>query len=192
MAADSPVKPDARSANGTPLFNRACAGCGKVSLVDRRRLKNRCLPCALRERNSTHGLSGHPLYMRLKNIEARCRYPSATNYKYYGGRGISVCREWLDDPRTFIRWAEENGYEPGLEVDGIDNDGNYEPNNCRLLDHRHNSQRRRGVKTTIEQASMVKALFRCGATVKEAAARSGVSYMSAWHIKSRPEVWSNA
>lgn len=143
-----------------------------------------------------HGLAArgklHPLYRLLKNIEARCRHPSATHYEYYGGRGITVCREWLDDPRTFVQWAMDNGWRSGLEVDRIDPNGNYEAGNCRITTHRLNSQRTRRIKTTIEQARYVKALLTGGASVKYAASEAGVTYMVAWHIKNSPDVWSNA
>lgn len=190
MAANIPSKPDARSANGTPLFKRACPDCGAVSLVDRRKLGKRCPPCAMKDR-ATHGLSTHPLYKLLKSIEGRCRYPSATNYAYYGGRGIKLCREWAENPPAFVEWVLSNGWRPGLEVDRIDVDGDYSPENCRLLTHKENSQRTRRIKTTPEQAARVKELLRTGASVKKCAASVGVPYMTAWHIKNSG-TWSNA
>jgi len=54
-------------------------------------------------------------------------------YKYsrYGGRGIKVCDQWLNDYGAFRDWALENGYNDGLTIDRIDNDAGYEPGNCR-------------------------------------------------------------
>ncbi len=182
-----------RSSNGTPLYRKVCA-CGAVSIVDKRKLGKPCLPCANRAR-STHGLAARgrtdPLYQLLKNMEARCRYPSVTYYRYYGGRGITVCREWLDDPRAFVAWATANNWKQGMEIDRIDPDGNYCPENCRIVTHQENSQRTRRIHTRPDQVQRVRASFRAGLSVKAAARAAGVSYMVAWHIKKSPGVWSN-
>lgn len=140
----------------------------------------------------TTGGKWHPLYRILKNIEARCLYPKATHYEYYGGRGISVCSEWRENPLLFVQWAEERGWKIGLDIDRIDGNGNYCPENCRLVTHQENSQRTSRIKTTIEQARTVKELLGRGMTLKETALSAGVTYMVAWHIKNTPGVWSNA
>lgn len=180
-----------RSSNGTPLYECICSSCGGVRLADYRKLGKRCHPCAMRERNTTHGLSSHPLYKLLKNIEVRCYYPSATNYEYYGGRGISVCDEWRNDPATFVKWTEGNGYSPGLEVDRIDNDGPYAPWNCRFVSHVANSQLRGNAKCDTQRARQVKNALASGSSVKAAAKAVGVPYMVAWHI-SKGHSWRDA
>jgi hypothetical protein len=60
----------------------------------------------------------------------RCNNPSAKAYPDYGGRGITVCREWQEF-NAFHEWAMSSGYRPGLSIDREDNDGDYSPNNCR-------------------------------------------------------------
>jgi hypothetical protein len=62
----------------------------------------------------------------------RCTQPHRKCYKKYGGRGISVCDEWAD-LNCFIEWAVNNGYQPDLTLDRRDNDGNYDPGNCRWV-----------------------------------------------------------
>ncbi len=66
-------------------------------------------------------------------MKSRCCNPNDTQYKNYGGRGISICDEWKNDPVAFIEWCKKSGWENGLVLDRIDNDGNYEPLNCRFV-----------------------------------------------------------
>jgi len=71
------------------------------------------------------------LKQTLINMKKRCYDQNTEYYKYYGGKGIIVCDEWLNDRKKFYEWALENGYEEHLTIDRKDPNGNYEPNNCR-------------------------------------------------------------
>lgn len=79
----------------------------------------------------THGYSQTNLYKVWNSMKQRCGNKNNSGYKDYGGRGISVCKEWADDAKVFCDWAIKNGYKQGLSIDRINNDGNYEPANCR-------------------------------------------------------------
>lgn len=183
-----------RDSRGTALYEKFCSLCGAASIVDKRRLNCVCKKCSGVSRR-THGLSVggklHPLYKLLIGIKARCDFKSATNYAYYGGRGITVCQEWRNDPLAFVSWAEKNGWDNSLEVDRIDVDGDYSPENCRLISHQENSQRTRRIKTTHSQVKDVRQFLADGLSIKDAAKKAQVTYMIAWHIKNSPGVWSN-
>lgn len=89
------------------------------------------------------------VYLRHKYADMiqRCYYPKYVSYSLYGGRGITVCDKWLKDPDAFIDWALSSGWRRGLELDRINGDGPYSPDNCRWSTHLEQQHNRR-YKTT--------------------------------------------
>lgn len=83
------------------------------------------------------------LARRYAAMKQRCYDSHSKQYKNYGGRGIKVCDEWLHSFKNYYEWCISHGYRKELEIDRIDNDGNYEPLNCRFVTRKENVNNRR-------------------------------------------------
>ena len=97
------------------------------------------------------------LYDTWKNMKRRCYDINNKRYDQYGGRGITVCKKWLDDYMNFRNWAMDNGYNDTLTIDRIDVNGNYEPSNCRwatMSEQQNNVTRNRILKYKGEEKTM--------------------------------------
>lgn len=138
------------------LYKCRC-DCGNIKIITAGDLKSgRVVSCGchvksflddLHEHNKIHGLSNDKLYHVWNGMMQRCYNPNCEAYKYYGERGISVCNEW-HDPKTFVQWAYSSGYNPKAKrgdctIDRINNDGNYEPLNCRWVNMKVQSSNKR-------------------------------------------------
>ncbi len=98
------------------------------------------------ERSTKHGLtcgSKPRLFIIWNDMKARCYNSNSINYSSYGGRGISICKEWLEDFSSFYRWAVKNDYSDDLTIDRIDNNGDYSPSNCQWITAEENKMKQR-------------------------------------------------
>lgn len=110
-----------------------------------------------------HGMTNTRLHRVWNAMKQRCGNPNNSAYKNYGARGINVCDEWngLHGFDSFAEWALKNGYAEELEIDRIDNNKGYSPDNCRFVSHRENMNNTRanryveidGVRMSLAEAA---------------------------------------
>lgn len=108
-----------------------------------------CGNCRFNVRGLKHGLSNNPLYKIYSGIRARCYNEKAGNYSNYGGKGVKMCEEWINNPQSFIDWAIENGWQEGLQIDkdkkAIEKGLKpllYSPEMCSILSDKENKNNR--------------------------------------------------
>lgn len=113
--------------------------CGNKKVIELYRVKkglSKSCGCLSREittkRNTKHGMRNHPAYDTYNGMMARCYNTNKKSYHHYGGRGIKVCDEW-HDIHKFLNWCDNNGFGKGNQLDRIDNEKGYSPDNCRFV-----------------------------------------------------------
>lgn len=135
---------------------RCWCSCGKEVVLTAAQLsRSICPSCGCYDLDVRHNMPNHlqhgdscvgrktRLYRIWCNMKARCYISSYTRFKNWGGRGITVCDEWKNSYETFRNWALAHGYEDNLTIDRINNDGNYEPSNCRWATYSQQAKNKR-------------------------------------------------
>ena len=150
------IKDAGRKEAGGVLWQCKC-DCGNEVVVETKYLNQghvQSCGCLKHDRqieaNTIHGKNHTRLYNVWVGMRQRCTDPKHKSYKNYGGRGISVCKEW-DEYLTFEQWALSNGYNSDAKygdctLDRIDVNGNYCPENCRWVDTKTQAQNKRNSK----------------------------------------------
>lgn len=134
-----------------------------------------------------HGLSHLPEYQIWKAMKGRCNNPNDRFYQRYGGRGISVCREWADSFNVFL---SDVGRRPNnlFQIDRINNDGDYKPGNCRWVSSAENVRNNSHTKLNKESVAKIKRLINSGLKNSSIAKDFGVSSGAINAIK-RGDTW---
>ena len=131
------IRRNGSTRDGKALWECSCE-CGKMVIVCGKELRNehtKSCGCLRKDKASechiTHGKTNTKLFLVWQEMRKRCYNKNNKDYKDYGGRGITVCAEWLGDFQAFYDWSMANGYRENLTIERINTNGNYEPTNCK-------------------------------------------------------------
>jgi len=163
--------------------------CGNICVINGQRLRNggtQSCGCfnidRMKERFTTHGKSNSDLNHVFVAMKQRCNNPKCKDYHNYGGRGIMICPEW-ENFEVFYEWAINNGYTKGLTIDRINNNGNYEPSNCRWATYKEqNSNHRRNRLITFQGKTLTRTQWASLKGIKTSTLVSRLDYLG-WSIE---------
>lgn len=170
-----------------------CVICGRDREVRQDKLPNvpdkcHCAKAGKRRQYESHGFTGSPEYRSWVSMKARCGGAGPGGKKYYRGRGIEVCSEWMNSFEAFLR---DMGARPeGTTLDRINNDRGYYPGNCRWATPREQTQNSRRAKLTEKDIPVIFRLSKDGVSQRQIAARYGVSQQLVTAVLQR-RAWAN-
>lgn len=159
-----------------------CPECkNKVTKKKNNGLRQKSCGCSTYDSHVKHGDCKNGKVTRVytiwKGMKKRCYNKNEKKYKHYGGRGITICEEWLNDFGVFKVWSMKNGYSDILTIDRRNNDGNYCPENCRFITQKDNNRNQSTTKLSLEKAAEIRITYKNGGvSYKELAEKYGVKY----------------
>ena len=161
-----------KTKNSTSLWKCYCSLCGNFNTVDTASLNRGTKSCmcinSMRcvEKNTTHDMTYSREYKTYRGMLDRCYAENNTNYSNYGGRGIKVCKKWLE---SFENFYSDMGERPQLtSIERIDANGNYEPNNCKWATSKEQSNNKRSSRKFEYKSETL--------TIKEIASKYNINY----------------
>lgn len=130
---------------GYKIYKCIC-DCGNITYINSNNLKTgntKSCGCLKVDRLIKHGKYKTRMYRIYNNMKNRCYNEKHRDFHNYGGRGVTICDEWLSDFMNFYKWSIEHGYTNKLSIDRIDVNGNYEPYNCRWTTSKQQANNKR-------------------------------------------------
>lgn len=172
---------------GKVLNRYRCPKCGSEFIRSEIaiQLSAMCNKCS----SESRGSKKHPLYRTWVGMMKRCGDPKNGSYRRYGGRGIRVCEQWQSFDR-FLLWSEISKWRNGLQIDRINNDGNYEPGNCRWATPKENIRNSSSTILTVDDVRCIRMLCWSGLPYNQAAKLFPVSPCTVRAIM-RFEIWGD-
>jgi hypothetical protein len=138
--------PEGKLIQARGLYKCSCGTEREAAICNVKSGAVRSCGCIAKEKPAhyTHGLHDHNLYTIWQGIKRRCYSKSEPSYPQYGGRGVRMCEDWLRHPENFIKWALDNGWKKGLQIDKdiIGNGLLYSPETCKIVTSKENNNNR--------------------------------------------------
>ena len=151
--------------SGTDLHSGTTKSCGCLRII------------RVGETHRHHGGTKSRLFRIWSGMHTRCYNRNVHNFNDYGGRGITICDEWLYDFAAFRDWAMAHGYQDNLSIDRIDNDKGYSPENCRWVSGKVQRANQRPHKSSVTRVLCAET-GRVYESISEAAKSTGISIQS--------------